>query len=239
MLLPMREIIIGEIQRLARENGEAPGQKLFVAKTGIAQHQWRGRFWSKWGDALLEAGFQPNDWQGRLDSEEVLRGVVVAVRHYGRMPTKSETQLLRQSNSLVPTDNTIQRHFGRRDDLITALARLAAEKAEFADIAPMLPAVRPSAQAPRVASKAAEGYVYLLKSGDFYKIGRSDELERRVKEITVALPDKATLIHSIRTDDPPGIEGYWHRRFADRRANGEWFKLTASDVAAFRKRKFQ
>lgn len=236
----MRDEILHEIRRIAAANeGQPPGQMLFERETGIAAHTWLGKVWARWGDALIEAGYQPNEWQSRLNSEEVLDGVIAGIRHFGRLPSRPELMILRQTNPIVPTAKAIQRHFGRRDELIAALHKRAVEVAEYADIAPLLPTLELAKATQRVTTKLVDGYVYLIKSGDFFKIGRSDELERRVKEIRIALPDKATLFHSISTDDPPGIEAYWHRRFADKRANGEWFKLTPADVAAFKRRKFQ
>lgn len=234
----MRDYILQEIRRLADVNGQAPGQRLFASETSIAEHQWRGRFWSRWGDALVDAGFQPNKWNGRSETTDVLSGIVTACRHYGRLPTYSEMEVLRRTDLSVPNPNVIKRHFGARAAMVAALAQHAGNKG-LSDIAAMLPIQTKEPAQPQVSTKAIDGYVYLIKSGDHFKIGRSDDAERRFKQISVALPDKAELFHTIRTDDPSGIESYWHRRFADRRTNGEWFKLTVQDVAAFRKRKFQ
>jgi len=237
----VKDHIINEIRRLAVANqGQAPGENAFFRDTGIASHKWRGKFWARWSDALAEAGYAPNPWVQRLNSEEVLTGVIAACRYYGRLATQDEIQLYRKTDPSIPSEQAIKRHFGRRADLVAALAKRASEDANYADIVGMLPKLAPpSLKSVGPIGKSREGLVYLMKSGDFYKIGRSDDLERRVKEIRIALPEKATLIHNIRTDDPPGIEAYWHRRFADKRANGEWFRLTSLDVSAFMKRKYQ
>jgi hypothetical protein len=80
--------------------------------------------------------------------------------------------------------------------------------------------------------------VYVMKSGRFYKIGRSNSAGRREYELGLQLPEPIAMVHAIRTDDPVGIEAYWHKRFEAKRKNGEWCELGTTDVAAFRRRKF-
>lgn len=238
--MPTREHILAEIRRLAAKSGTPPGRGVFEKETAIRRSEWEGLHWRSWSDALVEAGYEPNKRQDKFDTEELLRKYVEVVRHCGRIPAEVDVRMYSRSRPDFPSVPTLAKHFGNKAGLVAAFATFVHEnKEEFADVVGFLPESEEEVRAAEEDVAPGEGMVYLLKSGAHYKIGRSDELERRVKQISVSLPESVTLEHAIRTDDPPGIEAYWHRRFADKRANGEWFKLTVGDIRAFKRRKFQ
>jgi hypothetical protein len=237
-LSDLRQGILGEIKRLASgAGGMPPGQKKFESETGIISSRWRGVYWARWGDALKEAGFEPNEWASKKDTAALLERFAELTIENGGIPTRSEIDLMRRNDSSVPSQKHIVGHFGGKAGLAKALLDLAVADERFSSLSDLV-VIEAEAQSPlRSESAVVDGWVYLIKSGENFKIGRSDNLERRVKQISVALPESANLFHAIQTDDPVGIEEYWHKRFADRRLNGEWFKLSKADVAAFKRRK--
>jgi Meiotically up-regulated gene 113 len=186
---------------------------------------------------LNQAGFSANEFQQKLDLSTIFPKFALAIRRFGREPTTAEFEMIRNADRDFPSFRSVIGQFESKSDLMSALKKWAETTDGFSDCANLLPDYLQKQSSST--SPLKDGFVYLIKSGQFYKIGRGDELEKRVKQIRTALPDASTLEHSIRTDDPSGIETYWHRRFADKRANGEWFKLTLQDVAAFKKRKYQ
>jgi hypothetical protein len=78
------------------------------------------------------------------------------------------------------------------------------------------------------------GFVYLIKGGDFYKIGlTTKDPPIRHKQIGTKLPFTSEIVHVIATSDVVSLERHWLDHFADKRTNGDWFKLSSEDVMEF------
>lgn len=75
-----------------------------------------------------------------------------------------------------------------------------------------------------------DGYVYLLKSDQYYKIGMSKDVDARMLQISPKLPVPPELIHIIKTEDMRQLEEALHKQFNHFRVNGEWFKLDQNSV---------
>jgi hypothetical protein len=237
-----KEEILREIRRTADDNGGVPlGKQRFFAETGIRESDWAGRWWTRWSDAVREAGCEPQAMNKPLPEAVILEAAVLMVRKLGHFPTGYEIRLACASDATLPSHNTFRR-FGGLGGLREKLVGYCRERGASDVLALLSPdgAAPPAEQilSEEPISELADGFVYLLKSGRHYKIGKALSVDQRKRQLDIQLPERAEIVHRIKTDDPLGIEAYWHRRFATKRLNGEWFSLTAVDVKAFRRRRF-
>jgi len=239
-----KQHILDEIVRTAKANkGKPLGRLKFSTETGITYSDWCGKHWARWGEAVKEAGYAPNELQEAYEHGDLLEALAELIRETGRYPANADLRIRARRGDGFPADKTFRR-LGNRTEIATRIAKEFSEKAGFEKVVKVCEAVvaLDSQNAISKGNDASDGAVeigdvYLIKSGRNFKIGHSNASGRREREIALQLPDKAGIIHVIKTDDPRGIEAYWHRRFADKRKNGEWFDLTRIDIAAFRRRK--
>lgn len=235
-----REHIIAEIQRTAKANGGvALGWRRFEDETGIKHYDWFGQFWARWGDAVREAGLEVNRMSEAYDEAFLLRKLVDLTRRLARVPTQADIRLAPKLDSSFPTANVFRR-LGSRTDRAARVLAFCQMTAGCEDVAALWQAITyPQVDEEEIpGTKPSDvGYVYLIQHGSRreYKIGRTNNPLRREGEIAVQLPDKLAPIHYIETDDPAGVESYWHARFAGKRKEGEWFSLTVEDVRAFKR----
>jgi len=235
-----RQHIIEEIQRTAAANGgKALGKQKFSAETGIKIHDWYGKFWSRWGDAVREAGLEPNRLSEAIPEEVLIQKLALFTRTLGRVPVDGEIRLASRNDPSFPGRTALVRLGNKSQQKIRVIAYCNANHG-YEDVAELWSRVEVKERRPGddiVSSPVSSGYVYMLKHGSRreYKIGRTNNAIRREGEIAIQLPEKVQPVHYIATDDPAGVEAYWHARFASKRKEGEWFELTADDVRAFKR----
>ena len=242
--------ILNEIRRTAETNGGVPlGVARFSQETGIKDSDWRGKIWARWGDAIREAGFQPNQLQTAYDEEVLIEKFIGFARDLGHFPVATEIKMKARSGDGFPWHNSFGR-FGSKRQFAVKILNYCKGRTGYEDVAAFCIPVAEHRQSrdsddaspANSADSPKEGYVYLglLRLGreKRYKIGKAVLVERRRDQISLQLPEDLELVHAITTDDAHGIENYWHRRFAAKNTKGEWFSLSRQDVETFKRRKF-
>jgi hypothetical protein len=232
--------ILREIRRTAEANDGVPlGRQKFFSETGIKEADWFGKYWARWSDAIREAGFAPSKMQAAYDRGELFDQYAELARALGRLPSTGDLRLRSRTHPEFPSHNTFDAP-GGKSALIKEVLDRCRSLGAYDDVARMCEeyASRDRIPGDEPGPVVRDGFVYLIMSGRFYKIGKTNAAGRREYELDIQLPEDVRTIHVIRTDDPGGIEAYWHKRFEAKRKKGEWFELTAADVSSFERRKF-
>lgn len=231
-----KQDILDAIRRTGRANSGVPlGEKRFLKETGINSYDW-GKFWARFGDAQKEAGFTPNQLEAGYSDEFLIEQLIALIRKLGKFPTVREIRVEHSNHDTFPSRSAYYR-LGNKEQLVAKVLEYCAQKNGHDDIVHICESTikHPDKVEQRDTSGHDVFEVYLMKSGKYYKIGRTKDSVRRGSELRIQLPQKNELIHSIKTDDPSGIEAYWHRRFEAKRMQGEWFDLSPADVKAFKR----
>lgn len=242
-----RTQIIEAIRKIAARDGKPPGQKRFATLTKTGVTAWNGVFWARWSDALREAGFEPNTVIIRYSDEELLESYAQLALKLGRIPVAAEMDIERANGGDIPDWCTLTRRFGLRQGVMRRLKTYCESRAHLAPVAALCATyVRRNLLAPdgfrapkREPGKSESpengpGFVYLVKCAEKYKIGRTDCIKRRCRELAQSIPFPVELIHSARVHDCRAMERFWHRRFKSKNVGGEWFELDDADVAVFK-----
>jgi len=244
------QLLIEEVKQSATD-GVPPGKRRFCRLTGHKCYDWEKYGW-RWRDVTRHAGLAANQmkWhkEKRSDDDLFFR-LATLTRQLGEIPVAVDYHRAHREDPAFPTHYTFICRLGRKRKMVGALIDYARREGGWDDVVqiaenwltlPPAPAERSLRSDPAKAGLPGEklDHVYLLKSGRYHKIGRSKSARRRRRLIGLKMPEEVRLVHAIQTNDAPGIERYWHQRFADKRVNGEWFQLTPADVREFKRRKF-
>ncbi|MFB2891978.1 GIY-YIG nuclease family protein [Aerosakkonemataceae cyanobacterium BLCC-F50] len=79
---------------------------------------------------------------------------------------------------------------------------------------------------------ARDGIVYVIRAGhsNLYKIGRTTNIDRRLRQLQNMNSQPLTIVTLIRCHDAIAVETCLHQKFKLHRRQGEWFELTPTAI---------
>lgn len=85
-------------------------------------------------------------------------------------------------------------------------------------------------QLPEEVKKDLDGFIYIIKSGEFYKIGKTININNRFKKYITENPNRIELVYYFYVKNYSIEEEKLHDIFKHKQHNREWFKLDPEDI---------
>src|SRR3989442_14668099 len=167
---------------VAERGGKIIGEAVFTRETGISTYYWHGAYWRSWSAFQADAGPPPNQPTQRISDETLLQCFAQLALERSDIPIEADLVLKRQEDPSFP-DKSCFRRWGNRNALLAKVADYCTGKGEFARVLQFLKQGASNSLDRRLDSLEIKGFVYLLRSGKYYKIGRSNAVGRRLREL--------------------------------------------------------
>ena len=166
---------------------------------------WFGKYWASYGQAVEEAGFASNKLQEAYGVEALNIRFIELIREIGKIPVKGELLLKRWQDSSFPNEKVFSR-CGSKNERIRRVLEYCRSHSGFEDVIQICEQTSLSSEG-TPADKPHDGdigYVYLIKSGKHYKIGKPPRTQRLRIGDTVAREVHDRPFHQNRRPN-------WHR----------------------------
>lgn len=76
-------------------------------------------------------------------------------------------------------------------------------------------------------------FIYLIKCGKLYKIGKAVDVDKRLKELSTGSAYPLTVKHKVTSLAAGKLESWLHQKFKPWRVRGEWFELPIESTRWF------
>ena len=233
-----QEQIISEYKKLKLKLGRVPNAREFYSETKVTDYSARVAFGGNaYSKIQSEAGDEPRKFctNGRKEYEffEIYGRVV---RELNRIPTVADWMHRKEKPTLSGYRHKLKINWKQ---MPLAFIDWAINKSDWEDVVDICTSY---CKERKLYSENTEvlttsyGYVYLIKANrkGQYKIGKTGSPAGRKSQLSQLDPHDRRYEHVLETNDPCGLENYWHRRFEDKKVSGEIFKLSKKDLKAFK-----
>ena len=244
-LMVTKEHILQEIKQTAAENGGSRSDNRSSSpRAGITKSDWE--ILESLGRCIRRSWLFLKQFTKAYEDTYLLDKYAQFAIELGSLPTWDDLRRKACSTPEFPSRFPFRR-LGAKPELVKRLLEYCQSHEGYEDVTRMcrkyFPPTRETSDE-SVKPEESFGFVYLIKSGRFYKIGKAKDADYRVGAIRLQLPEKAKRIHEIEPMTPPASRrtGTNGSRQSERMASGS--NLTPrtwphSSVANFSEAPFQ
>jgi hypothetical protein len=182
-----RKEILDEIRRTAEANGGTPlGRLRLESEAGIKEHHWK-KYWARFNDAQREAGLEPNTKTEAFGNNVLVALLVDLARELGRFPMHGDIRVKSNASNDWPSPSVFDRRFGSKARMMAAVAAHCRAHPGNEDVLGYCidaQTITPD-EVDAKPDTSNDGFVYLIKSGRYHKIGKTNHAGRRERELAI------------------------------------------------------